>query len=96
MSSEICAKFDKEVETITEFLDRFFLQCSELLHKHRQSDAKQVQLLARTLPVEVFTDVQRAIAPENIADISYEDLTNTLTLCALTGRIRPVLPKFQF
>ena len=33
---------------------------------------------ARALPVEVFTDAQRAIAPEKIADISNEDLVNTL------------------
>ena len=74
-----CLPYDKEAETIDEFLTRFSLQASDqLLHHLRNNERKQVVLLMKALPVSVFTDVQRAMAPNNIADASFDDVTSTL------------------
>ena len=73
-----CLPYDKEAETIDEFLTRFSLQTSDQLHHLRNNERKQVVLLMKALPVSVFKDVQRAITPNNIADASFDDVTFTL------------------
>ena len=70
--------YDKEAETIDEFLTRFSLQASDQLHHLRNNERKKVVLLMKALPFSVFTDVQRAMAPNNIADASFDDVTSTL------------------
>lgn len=70
--------YDKEEETITEFLTRFSLQNSAELHRSRNDDSKQVIILMKALPVSVFTDVQRSLSPKSIADASFEEVKETL------------------
>ena len=53
-----CLPYDKEAETIDEFLTRFSLQTSDQLHHMRNNERKQVVLLMKALPVSVFKDVQ--------------------------------------
>lgn len=77
-SSQPCLPYDKEAETIDEFLSRFSLQASDQLHSARNNEQKQVVLLMKALPVAVFTDVQRSIAPNKIADATYDDIKDTL------------------
>ena len=77
-SNSPCIPYDKEAETINEFLTRFAMQCSELLHKFRNDDSKQVALLLRAVPVNVFTEVQRALAPDSVTDASFDLIKETL------------------
>ena len=78
-SNPTCLSYDRDAETISEFITRFSVQCSEQLHRVRNDDTKLVALLMRALPVSVFTDVQRALSPASITDVTYEEIKKTLT-----------------
>ena len=78
-STQSCMPYDKNAETITEFLTRFSMQCSEELHKCRNNESKQVNLLMKALPVSVFTDVQRSFAPNSVVNATFEEVKDTLT-----------------
>ena len=77
-TSAPCMLFDKSAETVTEFIERFELQCSELLHKARNNDRRQVILIMKALPVAVFTDVQRSLSPKSVSDASFLEVKNIL------------------
>lgn len=85
-SCSVCLPYDKEAETIDEFITRFTIQCSELLHKVRNDDSKQVALLMKALPVAVFTDVQRELAPTSALNASFEQVKDALVQLYSTKR----------
>lgn len=73
-----CMSYDKDAETIDEFLTRFTIQSEDLLHKYRNNGRKMVSLLMRALSVPVFTAVQRELAPDSALDVSYDQIKDTL------------------
>ena len=78
MSSHQCSAFDPELESVQEFLKRFQVQNSDLLHKFRNDDAKKASLLIKALPVSIISDLQRRLAPVLLTDASYDDIHDNL------------------
>lgn len=60
--------FHHEIESITEFLERFKVQNSAVLQAEGTSEQQQASLLCRALPVNVITNVQRRIKPTNLSE----------------------------
>lgn len=75
---QACSAFDQELETIQEFFQRFSCQMSEALHKVRNDDSKRANILLRHLPVAVISELQRRIAPVQLADASFVQIEEHL------------------
>lgn len=71
--------FNPQEETIQEFLERFKVQCSDLLDAAEDNTKKKAIILVKALPVSVVTDLQRRIKPALLSDISYEEIIEKLT-----------------
>lgn len=69
-----CSPFDNAVETVSEFLERFKVQCSDLIAKAGNSDRKKATILIKALPVVVVTDLQRRIKPVLLSEATYDDI----------------------
>ena len=72
-------RFYPELETIVEFLERFKVQCADLLKKADSDDTQKVSLLMKALPVSIITDLQRRIKPTRLSEATYEDICEKLT-----------------
>ena len=70
--------FGPEVEIFSEFIQRFELQCLDLLQKARNDERRKIAILLKCLPVKIITDLQRRIKPVAIADTSYDDVVASL------------------
>ena len=68
--------FQSDVETVTEFLQRFKVQNSSALEK--ASGTKKAELLCRSLPVNIITDVQRRIKPTLLVNAKYSEIEDSL------------------
>lgn len=86
MANYVCAAYDQEQETVTEFISRFEVQNADALHKVRNDDFKKASLLVRALPISVVTDLQRRIAPKNLSQVSYDDILHNLRACYSTTK----------
>ena len=78
-SSYNCAQFDPKLETVVEFIERFKVQCSDLLEKAGTDEKKKAAVLIKALPVTVITDLQRRIKPVKLSAATYSDLESKLT-----------------
>jgi len=67
-----CPPFDMEVETLSEFLARFNLQCADVLHIARNNEQQKLAILMKALPVKVITELQRRIKPVSLIDAGYD------------------------
>lgn len=76
MSSTQVIVFQAEVETVTEFLQRFKVQNSSALDA--ADDGKRAELLCRALPVAIITDVQRRIKPTLLENATYQEIEDSL------------------
>ena len=79
MASTSCPQFDSREETITEFLQRFKVQCEAEITKAGENGKKKAAVLIRALPVNVITDLQRRIKPILLADATYDLIESKLT-----------------
>lgn len=77
-ASAVCSPFDAEVETLSEFLERFNLQCADLLHKARNHNQQKLSILMKALPVRVITDLQRRMKPVSLSTADYDDVIGKL------------------
>ena len=77
-ASTACAVFDSSVESVSEFLERFRVQCSDLLAKAGNNDRKKAAILIKSLPVPVITDLQRRIKPTVLSDATYDEIEEKL------------------
>ena len=73
-----CTQFDPEVETVSEFIERFTVQCSEILNKNDATDATKAATLIKALPVSIVTDLQRGLKPTKLSDAKFDDLSKIL------------------
>lgn len=79
MSASIaCSPFDAEIETLSEFLERFNLQCADSLHKARNNDQQKLSILMKALPVRVITDLQRRMKPVSLSTALYDEVIEKL------------------
>ena len=72
-------KFDPESENISEFMERFKIQCAEVLEAAGEDDKKKAGLLIKNLPVSIITDLQRRIKPKKLSEIGYQEVQDKLT-----------------
>ena len=72
-------KFDPESENIDEFMERFKIQCADVLEGAGEDDKKKAGLLIKNLPVSIITDLQRRIKPKKLSEVSYQDVQDKLT-----------------
>lgn len=80
MSTNNCAQFNPEVETVVEFMERLKVQCSEQIEKAGNDGRKKAAILVKALPVSVITDLQRRIKPTLLSAASYNELEEKLKL----------------
>ena len=73
-----CTQFDPEVETVSEFIERFTVQCSEILNKDDATDSIKAATLIKALPVSIVTDLQRGLKPTKLSDAKFDDLSKIL------------------
>lgn len=79
MASTVCAQFNSSVETVQEFMERFKVQCSDLLAVAGDNDFKKVTVLIKALPLNVVTDLQRRIKPVKLSEVTYDLVVEKLT-----------------
>lgn len=72
--STTCSPFDSQLETITEFLERFKIQCSTQLEKVKDDGVKQAAILVSALPISIITDLQRRFKPRKLSAASLEEI----------------------
>ena len=70
--------FQPEVESVSEFLERFSVQNYKVINEDKD-DKNKAMLLANALPVDVLTDIQRRLKPKKLSDAAYADLETQLT-----------------
>ena len=70
--------FQSELESVTEFLERFKVQNFKLLIDNKD-DKHKAMLLANALPVDVLTDIQRRLKPTKLSDATYAQIESHLT-----------------
>ena len=75
-----CPQFDPKLETVVEFIERFKMQCSDLLEQAGEDEKKKATVLIKALPVNVITDLQRRIKPVKLSAATYSELESKLTL----------------
>lgn len=74
-----CPAFNPSLETVVEFLERFTVQCADLLELAGEDSTKKASILVKSLPVNVITDVQRRLKPVKLSAATYEDIKEKLT-----------------
>ena len=74
-----CPEYSPQVESIEEFIERFTVQCADLLDKAGEDGNKKARVLVKALPVNVITDLQRRIKPTKLSEATYDDLVAKLT-----------------
>jgi hypothetical protein len=79
MANSTCTQFNPDIETIVEFIERFKVQCSDLLEKAGDDGLKKAAVLVKSLPVSVITDLQRRIKPVLLSAATYDILEGKLT-----------------
>lgn len=77
MSATSVAVFQSEIETVTEFLQRFKVQNASALEA-APDDTKRAEILCRALPVAIITDVQRRIKPTLLERATYQQIEDSL------------------
>lgn len=77
MNSTNFTVFQPEIESVTEFLQRFRVQNSTALESTEDASLKAA-LLCRALPVPVITDVQRRIKPTLLTAATFEQIEEQL------------------
>lgn len=80
MTTSSATVFQPEVESVTEFLERFKVQNAIALSAATGdgADAAKATILCRALPVAVITDVQRRIKPTSLSTATYEQIEKSL------------------
>ena len=68
--------YQPEIESVTEFLQRFKVQNATVLEG--ATDSKKAAILCRSLPVPVITDVQRRIKPTLLTAATYDQIEEQL------------------
>ena len=71
--------FNPEVESITEFIERFTVQQSEALSAAGDDGIKKASLLVKSLPVDIVTGLQRRLKPVKLSAAKYDELVSKLT-----------------
>ena len=71
--------FKPDVESVSEFLERFKLQNHSVLEEKKEDDKSKAMLLANALPVDILTDIQRKLKPTKLSNATYEQIETHLT-----------------
>lgn len=79
MAGSVCPQFNPQVETVVEFIERFRVQCADLLENVGDNEKKKAAVLVKALPVNIITDLQRRIKPGLLSDATYKELEEKLT-----------------
>ena len=69
--------FQPELETVSEFLERFKIQNYKVL-KDNKDELDKAMLLANALPVNILTDIQRRLKPAKLSETKYEEIEKHL------------------
>ena len=77
MTSFSGVQFDPQVETISEFFERFHVQFSDQLSENA-TDMKRSNILMKTLPVNIITDLQRGLKPKKLSEASFAEIEGKL------------------
>ena len=70
--------FQSEIESVSEFLERFKVQNFKLINESK-NDQTKAMLLANALPVDVLTDIQRRLKPKKLSQATYDEIEQHLT-----------------
>ena len=70
--------FDPELESISEFIERLKVQCSDLLVKAGEDEKKKATVLIKALPVAVVSDLIRRLKPKKLSEATYAEVEGTL------------------
>ena len=71
---QLCAKFEPDVETVCEFLERFQVQCSDQITTAGENENKLSTILIKALPVNIITDLQRGLKPKKLSEATYNEI----------------------
>ena len=71
--------FQPDLESVSEFLERFKLQNHTILEEKKEDNKSRAMLLANALPVDILTDIQRKLKPKKLSETTYEEIENHLT-----------------
>ena len=69
--------FQPELESVSDFLERFKLQNFFLLEE--KDDKKKAISLANALPVDILTDIQRRLKPKKLSGATFLEIESHLT-----------------
>ena len=78
MAMQNCVQFNPNAESVDEFIERFKVQCSDVLEKADGDDLKKAAVLVKALPVNIITDLQRRIKPVKLSAATYQELESKL------------------
>ena len=74
-------QFDPEIETVSEFLERFEIQCGDQIKTETAGGVQttnKATVLLKALPVAIITDVQRGLKPKKLKDATYAEIETRL------------------
>lgn len=74
-----CPPFDPQVESISEFVERFKIFNSESLAKAGANEQKKAAIFIKCLPVDVITNLQRRMKPIKLSEATYDDILKKIT-----------------
>lgn len=70
--------FQKDVETVEEFIQRFKLQNRDALVAAADNPMKKAALMANALPIPILTDIQRRLQPKPLLEATDAELEEHL------------------
>ena len=70
--------YSPEIETISEFLERFAVQNKDALGTAGDDSQKKAAILVNSLPTTVITDLQRRLKPKKLSEATYDEMKNHL------------------
>ena len=74
MATVSFAHLNQQLESISEFLQRFKVQCSDLLEAADDNAHKKSTILVKALNVSVITELQKKSKPTLLTEATYDDL----------------------
>lgn len=77
--SNPCPPFDPEIESISEFVERFKIFNSDSLQKAGTDEQKKAAIFIKCLPVSVITDLQRRMKPTKLSEATYDAVLQKIT-----------------
>ena len=86
MSESNIKLFSPDLESVSEFLERFQVQNYKDMIKYKDEPQSKAMLLANSLPTDVLTDIQRRLKPKRLTEATYADLEKQLVSLYTTNK----------